>query len=346
LIEAARNSWIVCFDQEVAYNSLLIERRKLLHERAGQALEAIFAEQLDDHLTQLAHHYRYSDNVDKAVEYLGRAGNQALKRSVHAAAVINLTSAVDLLQKLPDSPARVRRELPLQLAMIPAFNQVKGWGSPEVLRASTRARELCEQLGNPPELFYVVYGAVCGVHFIRAELKAALEGSRQLLQRAKASQHPVPLLYAHFILGETLFHMGELPLARKHHQIALSLDDPRRPLSASGPDAKVVNLSYMSWILWWLGYPDQALKSCKEAIEAARALSHSDSMAFDISPLVWAAEPRPDGKHRAGLRRNRFSACVSDVTLSTDSESASASRPMPRCCPNRSLRTAPIPEGT
>jgi tetratricopeptide (TPR) repeat protein len=135
-------------------------------------------------------------------------------------------------------------------------------------------------IGQPAELFYVVYGAVCGVHFIRAELKAALEAAHQLLQRAEASQNPVPLLYAHFILGETLFHMGELSLARKHHEIALSLDDPKRPLSASGPDAKVVNLSYMSWILWWLGYPDQALQSCNEAIEAARALSHPDSMAF------------------------------------------------------------------
>src|ERR1700720_3869126 len=63
--------------QEVAYNSLLIERRKQLHERAGEALEAVFADQVDDHLTQLAHHYGHSDNLDKAIEYLGRAGRQA-----------------------------------------------------------------------------------------------------------------------------------------------------------------------------------------------------------------------------------------------------------------------------
>ena len=62
--------------QEVAYNSLLIERRKQLHERAGQALESIFADQLDDHLSRLAHHYSLSDNADKAVEYLGRAANR------------------------------------------------------------------------------------------------------------------------------------------------------------------------------------------------------------------------------------------------------------------------------
>jgi predicted ATPase len=66
--------------QEVAYNSLLIERRKQLHEDAGQALETFFADQLEDHLIQLAHHYRCSDNIDKAIEYLGRAGQQALHR--------------------------------------------------------------------------------------------------------------------------------------------------------------------------------------------------------------------------------------------------------------------------
>ena len=98
--------------QEVAYNSLLIERRKQLHERAGQALEAIFADQLDDHLTQLAHHYSLSDNVDKAVEYLGRAGQQALRRSANADAISNLNAALDLLQKLPDNPSVSARIAP------------------------------------------------------------------------------------------------------------------------------------------------------------------------------------------------------------------------------------------
>ena len=73
--------------QEVAYNSLLIERRKQLHEGAGQALESMFAGQLDDHLGELAHHYSHSDNIKKAIEYLGRTGQQALQRSAHAEAI-------------------------------------------------------------------------------------------------------------------------------------------------------------------------------------------------------------------------------------------------------------------
>src|ERR1700682_3331245 len=82
-----------------------------VHERAGLALESMFAEQLEDHLDELAHHYSRSDNVSKAVEYLERAGQQALKRSAYADAIRSLSASIDLLQKLPDGPERIRREL-------------------------------------------------------------------------------------------------------------------------------------------------------------------------------------------------------------------------------------------
>jgi class 3 adenylate cyclase len=63
--------------QEVAYNSMLTERRRLLHERAAQAIEALFADRLDDYLTKLAHHYDRCGNTSKAAEYQGRAGVHA-----------------------------------------------------------------------------------------------------------------------------------------------------------------------------------------------------------------------------------------------------------------------------
>jgi hypothetical protein len=134
--------------QEVAYNALLVERRKLLHERAGVALESMFAEQLDDHLDELAHHYSRGDNTAKAVEYLGRAGLQTLQRSAHADAINSLTAALDLLRRLPDRPERIHKELPLQLGLGRALFAVKGFAAAEAERAFTRARELCEKLGD------------------------------------------------------------------------------------------------------------------------------------------------------------------------------------------------------
>jgi class 3 adenylate cyclase len=66
--------------QEVAYNSVLVEPRRMLHERTGEGIEELFSGQLDDHLAELAHHFSHSSNVEKAVDYLDRAGAQALQR--------------------------------------------------------------------------------------------------------------------------------------------------------------------------------------------------------------------------------------------------------------------------
>src|SRR5258708_5276456 len=136
--------------QEVAYNSLLIERRKQLHERAGQALESISADQLGDHLSQLAHHYSHSDNLDKAIEYLIRAGQHASQRSANVEAIAHFTMGLQLLQPLPDTPERNHQELTLQLALGGPLFATKGFAVPEVEKVYTRARELCRQLGETP----------------------------------------------------------------------------------------------------------------------------------------------------------------------------------------------------
>jgi len=144
--------------QEVASNSVLLERRKLLHGRAGQALESMFAEQLDDHLGELAHHYSRSGNTQKAIEYLHLAGQQAVQRSANAEAIGHFTAALELLKTLPDTPERTQQELTLQLTLGPVLMNSKGWAAPEVEKAYTRARELCQQAGENAHLFPVLWG--------------------------------------------------------------------------------------------------------------------------------------------------------------------------------------------
>src|SRR5207237_7266428 len=78
--------------QEVAYNSVLMERRRLLHERTGEAIEALSKERIEDHLAELAHHYSRTANTRKAVEYLFRAGSQAAARYAHSDAAKRLST--------------------------------------------------------------------------------------------------------------------------------------------------------------------------------------------------------------------------------------------------------------
>jgi class 3 adenylate cyclase/predicted ATPase len=266
--------------QEVAYNALLVERRKLLHERAGQALESMFAEQLEDHLDELAHHYSRSDNVAKAVEYLGLTGQQALERSAHADAISSLTAAIALLQRLPDSPERIQRELLLQLALGRALFAVKGFAAPEAERTYTRARELCERLGDPPELFPALFGLRV-MHTLRGELRTADELSEQLLRLAQSTTHdPSLLLYARHSIGITSYGLGEFLRAREHSEMAIFLYDPERALAFGAGNPGVASLSVVAWTLWQLGYPDQALKRGHEALALAQGLPNPYNLAF------------------------------------------------------------------
>jgi predicted ATPase/class 3 adenylate cyclase len=269
--------------QEVAYSSLLIERRKQLHERAGDALESMFAGRSDDYLNELAHHYSHSDNVKKAIEYLTRAGEQAIQRSAHTEGVERLKSAFDLIEKLPEGPERTKRELSLQLALGPGLTMRKGWGAPEVLEAYTRAQELCESLGDPPELSHAWFG-LWTVHFLRDELPQACELGERLLRRAQSANDQILSMFAHFALGFTFYQMGELVLAREHLEKAISLYDRkihrRLAFRFTGLDSEVQCLSYLSYTLWELGYSEEALHRANQAVDLSREASSSFSLAF------------------------------------------------------------------
>jgi DNA-binding winged helix-turn-helix (wHTH) protein len=103
--------------QEVAYGSLLQEQRRVLHGRAAQAIEGLFAERLPEHYYALAHHYSRSGHTAEAVDYLQRSGLQAVERSAYAEAVSHLTTALDLLLALPETRQRSQLELGVQMTL-------------------------------------------------------------------------------------------------------------------------------------------------------------------------------------------------------------------------------------
>jgi predicted ATPase len=168
--------------------------------------------------------------------------------------------------------------LPLQLALGPGLIAIKGYAAPEVERAFTRARELCERLGDPAELFPALLG-VWMVYYLRGELRVANALAEQLMQRAQSAHDPALLILAHTALGDTASSMGRPLISMKHLELAMSLYDPERHpgLTLAG---RVGPLSYAGLNLWALGYPDQALKRSNEALGLAHGLTHPVDLAF------------------------------------------------------------------
>ena len=145
--------------QEVAYKSVLVERRKLLHERIGSAIEASFAQSIDDHLSQLAHHYGRSSNIEKAVEYLDRAGRQAMTRSAFKEAELYLQQAIAALSTTPETPERIQREFNLQVLALAGAHHNERLRTGETAQASRRLQELGEKSGDPEQLIIVLRAA-------------------------------------------------------------------------------------------------------------------------------------------------------------------------------------------
>ena len=98
--------------QEVAYNSLLQQRRKEIHEKIGQAIEKLYAERLEEFYERLAYHFDQGQVWDKAVKYRVRAGLKARHNYSIQAAMDNFNRAKEILEKHePDVPWRVRYDL-------------------------------------------------------------------------------------------------------------------------------------------------------------------------------------------------------------------------------------------
>jgi len=272
--------------QEVAYNSVLLERRKLLHERIAGAIEELYRAGIDDRVVELAYHYSRSGNVAKALEYLERAGRRAAEHSANLEAVSHFSAALQLLRAMPHSSQRAEHELALLLALGSPISVTKGWNSPEVERVYARARELCQEAGETPQLLRALFG-LAGYYIVRGEYKSAQESMEQNLNLARRSQDSGVLLQAHHYLAALQTFAGELASARHSQDEVITHYDQKTHHALihlyAGDDPAACCLGHKGWTLWLLGYPEQALENTRAALRLAQQLSHP----FSIAQATW-----------------------------------------------------------
>ncbi|HKT94937.1 MAG TPA: adenylate/guanylate cyclase domain-containing protein [Paraburkholderia sp.] len=270
--------------QEVAASSLLSGQRSLLHERTAQAIEALYAGRLNEYCSELAHHYSLSSNAQKAVEYLHRAGQQAVERSAGLDAMRHFQTALALLERLPDTPERARQELALRLSLGPALMAARGYASPEVAATYTRALELCEQIGDCSQLFPAQFG-LRTYYSLRADYATAQDLGERLLRIACNAHDPDLLVEAHSALGSSSFFQGDFCIAREHQEKMRALyvrEQHRAHAFVYGMDPGVRTLSIASWTQWYLGCPDQARERSREALALAHTVSQPFGLAFAL----------------------------------------------------------------
>jgi class 3 adenylate cyclase len=282
--------------QDAAYGTLLREPRRSLHARIAAALESQFPEIAENQAELLAHHCSEAGLIEKAAGLWGKAGHQSLMRSALVEASEQLTRALTQIATAPSTAALRREQIRLQVALITPLVHVKGYAAPETRAATERARLLIDQaeaLGEPPEdpllLFTVLYGYWVG-KYIAFNGGAMRELAAQFLALAQQNGTPAPLLIAHRIMGISLMCTGNVAQARTHLDSAITHYDPpeHRPLAVRfGHDSRVAVLSYRSWTLWMLGYPDAALADAEHALKDAREIGQAATLAYALTHVSF-----------------------------------------------------------
>jgi class 3 adenylate cyclase/predicted ATPase len=277
--------------QEAAYNSLLKSERSQIHNSVANTLIQKFPEIVQNQPELIAQHFSSAGNASQAIAFWLRAGRRCSERSENVEAVVHIRKALDSLSSLPEGRQRLGAELELLVVMSSPLVRTLGYGSTEVETILIRARQLCRDLGETPQLRSVLVGLAI-FHTARADLGIARELCEQVLETDKGSMDPTLDMMAHRALGSALFWEGDLVRARKSLEHAIAIYDHQAHHDLANQffvDPGVVCLSTLGLTMWMLGYSEQALARSREAIQLGRTTSHAFSLGF---ALVYAAALR------------------------------------------------------
>jgi predicted ATPase len=199
-------------------------------------------------------------------------------------AIAHLRQGLALLETLPETRERTQREVDMHITLGASLLATKGKGAPEMREIYTRARQLCQHLQDPHQMFSVLRG-LHGTYTSRAEYQAARVLGEQLLSLAQQVQDAAMLVAAHAGLGTALFYLGTVAAAHTHFTQGIALYDPQqhRAYALLWEDAGVYCHGLSAWTLWLLGYPDQGLARSHEAVTLAQQSANPYSLALSLS---------------------------------------------------------------
>ena len=276
----------------VLYQNALEERLRRTPSRYAEvslavanALLAVYGPQRKAVASLLARLFEAARDLSQAAEYFQIAAENAAQVSAHYEAMALLTRGLELLHKLPADRSRDQRELAMQLALGASLMALAGFAADGVRDAYTRAKQLCETLGNPEPQMQMVLRGLWGYHLVRAEYPAARELAYSLHSLAKRANNHALLVEGNHAIAFTLCHMGELTTAVMYRREAIRLHAERPGMDYGFPFALDPGVGCgveYAMDLWMLGFPDQAREQARRSRELAERLGHPYSMGFSL----------------------------------------------------------------
>ncbi|HYC00226.1 MAG TPA: AAA family ATPase [Candidatus Limnocylindrales bacterium] len=282
--------------QDAAYHSLLKATRRHHHGRVADELVSGFPDVLATQPELIAQHYTEAQRAPEAVAMWIRAGRHAVECSAHVEAIAHAEAGLALIHDLPDEQQRLQSELALQLVLGPSLMASRGYADPAMERAYTRAQELCRKLGNPPELYPVMFG-LWTFHCVRARHDEAGEIARDMTRLAEREASEAMLLEADVCAGITHFYVADFGSACSRLERVSRLHDPQRDADHPliyGQDPRAAALAHLMLARWTLGDVEGALVSANDSVALARSTNHPFSAAYVLAFGAWLHRLRGD----------------------------------------------------
>jgi DNA-binding response OmpR family regulator/class 3 adenylate cyclase/predicted ATPase len=270
--------------RDAAYGTLTRRKRQRLHSRIADALESAFPFTVETEPELLAHHLAEAGIIDRAVDYLQRAGRRSIERSANADAIKYLTRALELLQSRPDLPQRKCARFSLEVMLAQAMTATYGYAAPRLRETLLRAKGLINDSTDPIQKFAVLYG-IWASYYVAGETAKQKDAAVEFLLEAERINDSASLCIAHRLVGTTYLTMGEFVAGLRHLKQARTLYIEEHHAAYRhqwGQDIGAAALCYLSSVLWHLGYVDQAAEAATEAMKLAERLSHPHTLIYTI----------------------------------------------------------------
>ncbi|MCP5197482.1 MAG: AAA family ATPase [Gammaproteobacteria bacterium] len=286
--------------REVVYSRISQARRRLLHRRVAEALQAVTPENRSGLSAQLAFHYEQALMPRQAIDAYQQAAEVAQRVYATAEVVKFLTQALHLLEMLPAGDARDHQELSVRVALSAPLVALTGYNTPAVTAEYQQVLELCRKLKQSPDPRALRGLAIANI--LQANFQQSSDYGQQILALAQANVDSILQVEGHYVLGVSAFWRGKFELARQHLTQALSHYSPGQSaahISTYAQDPGVVCLTRLAWTLWHLGYPDQAYAMMTRAVELEHIAPHPFSQAY---ALAFACMLYEDAEDRERLK--------------------------------------------
>jgi tetratricopeptide (TPR) repeat protein len=267
--------------QDAAYENLLKSRRQVLHRRIAETLRDRFADKAAAEPEVLAHHFTQARLTDAAIEWWGKAGDQALSRSAFQEAIAHLGKAIEMADREAEvapgaAAASANSRLKFHTNLGRAVMWSKGFGSEETRTVYARARELATNVDDPAERFATYYGQWTNTG-MRAGHAAAYEIAQTFVRETGGTAATPEISTAHRMVGLTLLMRGDFVDAKTHLDEALRIYDPhwsRYERFRLGLEPGLTAMVYLASTEWLLGNAARARNLIKDAV--ARSIDAGD----------------------------------------------------------------------